>query len=165
MKILSSVTYIARSKQNQKHQIFFKTFKAMKQNHFWSSTRTQSNNNHFYYVHTDYCNTFNGVCTDLNIYMHILSVIPNLCSFFQNLKIVTHLLTKQVHFHMCEKRSGVGVLLNIVTCSTDNQMITLLDLHRWNAGTSLRNQNWIFIVNFTTFLSIPLCNAQMTEYR
>ena len=100
MKILSSVTYIARSKQNQKHQIFFKTFKAMKQNHFWSSTRTQSNNNHFYYVHTDYCNTFNGVCTDLNIYMHILSVIPNLCSFFQNLKIVTHLLTKKEHFYM-----------------------------------------------------------------
>jgi hypothetical protein len=73
-------------------------------NHFLSSTQPQSNNIHFYYVCKVYWNTFNRACTGLTVYGHVLSVtcIPNLCtcSFFQNLKIVTHLLTKIEHFHL-----------------------------------------------------------------
>ena len=62
-------------------------------------------------------------------------------------------------------RSGVGILLNNITCSTDNQMVTLLDLHRWNAGMSDKNENWLFTIQFTTFLSISLCHARMSRYR
>jgi len=62
-------------------------------------------------------------------------------------------------------RSGVGALLNIVTYSRGNYMIALLDLHRWNAGASLKNENWLFTIHFTTILSIPLCNALLSGYR
>jgi hypothetical protein len=61
-------------------------------------------------------------------------------------------------------RSGVGVLLNIVTYSTGARMIKLPDLHRWNAGMSDKNEIWFFIVHFTTFPSISLCHARMTRY-
>jgi len=67
---------------------------------FLSSTWIIRNNHHFYYVCIDYCNTFNCVCTGLTVYMNVLSVIPNLCNIFQNLKIVTEVLTKREHFHM-----------------------------------------------------------------
>ena len=61
-----------------------------------------SNNNRFYYVCIAYWNTFNRVCTDLTIFMDFLSVILNLCSFFQIFKIVTEVLTKLEHFHCCK---------------------------------------------------------------
>ena len=61
-------------------------------------------------------------------------------------------------------RSGVGILLNNITCSTDNQMVTLLDLHRWNARMSDKNENWLFTNHFTTFPSISLCHARLSRY-
>ena len=64
---------------------------------------------------------------------------------------------------MCEWE--VGVLLNIVTYSAWNQKMSLLVLHRWNARTSPKNQNWLFTIHFTTILSIPLCNALLSGYR
>ena len=62
-------------------------------------------------------------------------------------------------------RSGVGVLMNIVTCSTGNHFIKLLDLHRWNAGISLKIQIWLSTILFRTFLSIPSSYARMSGYR
>ena len=44
-------------------------------------------------------------------------------------------------------------------------MITLLDLHRWNAGMSDKNENWLFTIHFTAFPSISLCCARMSRYR
>ena len=61
-------------------------------------------------------------------------------------------------------RSGIGILLNIFTCSTVNQIITLLDLHRWNAGMSDKNENWLFTIHFTTSNSISLCHARLSRY-
>ena len=68
---------------------YFYRFSKQLYNDFLSSAQTQSANKHLCYRCIDYCNTSNSVCTDLIIYMHILSVIPNLCTFFQNFKIVT----------------------------------------------------------------------------
>ena len=140
------------------------------------STRTIRNkgthNNHLYYVCMNYCTMFNGVCSSLTIYMHILSVIPHLCSFFQNLKNVTvrrfgrnRSFRHVVNRHNVWIRSDVGVLLNIITCSRGDYTIELLNLHRWNAGMSDKNQNWLFTIHFTTLSSISLCNARMSRYR
>ena len=62
-------------------------------------------------------------------------------------------------------RSGVEVHLNTITCSRRNHTTTLLDLHRWNAGMSDKNENWLFTIHFTAFPSISLCCARMSRYR
>ena len=95
----STVLSFVSQKQKLKTSNFF-WLSHQWNNYFWSTTQTQSNNNNFCYIRIDYCNTFNGVCTVPTYYVHVSPVITNLYSFFQNLKIVTHLLTKQEHFYM-----------------------------------------------------------------
>ena len=85
-----------------KNQNLKKLFWFLKQwnNDFWCSTVAISYYNNFYHVCIVYWNTFHRVCTGLIVGKHVSSVIPNLCRFFQNLKIVTKVLTKSEHFHM-----------------------------------------------------------------
>ena len=61
-------------------------------------------------------------------------------------------------------RSRVGVLPSVLTYSACNHTMSLLDLHRWNAGMSDKNENWLFTNHFTTFPSISLCHARLSRY-
>ena len=44
-------------------------------------------------------------------------------------------------------------------------MITLLDLHRWNAGTFDKNENWLFTIHFTIPSFQSHCVRSFLGYR
>ena len=117
-----------------------------------------------------YCSSFNDVCAPLHSCSTFLLLIKTSAGFFKFWKLLRRFWRNGNIFTCCKDVKCANQKwrwspTDLFTCSVYDHGITLLDLHRWNAGTPLYGQNWLFTIQFTTFLSISLCHARMSRYR